>query len=751
MTRNTQSERMVWLDVIRGIAILWIFLVHFVEQILTGSHFANPRGGWPPLAERIGQLVPLDIPGFDGVLANALRYVGWLGDQGVQIFLVASGFGLALSALSRAAGGAKMEPADFYSRRLARLVPQWWGAHIVFIVSGLLLGAGMPLFNWRTIASFFGLRFLPQVMYFFSPAWWYIGVLLQLYLLFPLLFRLLQRLSPLRFLAIVGGSAVVLRGIGLFAFDAWAPHLLDWWSRGALFIPRLPEFVFGIALAKLYYDRRDLTDRITRTPLAVAAWAAVYLTGNILSFTLAGMSVAFLMTGAGAFALVYAACANCRYRRIGPVQWAGRKSYPLFLVHHPVIRILVPATIVVANMPRVVVYLVTAAVVTLVLGIGLEKGTGLAESSVRKKMKRWGARGIALRLGGAAALLLFVLYSGELLVRRFDPQEVYGWGERPALRPHEELGFTLKANSSTRLRWLSYDYLMEANSLGFPGPLYSENKPPGATRILVTGDAFASAEGVDTNLSWPRLLEEHLNQAGMKAQVLNLSITGWGPQHYARAVSRFAPVYEPDLMVVSFFVNEFWDVQRSDGQYYQSIGFAEPPQDGIRSLATLQHLRTWNRNVFRPTIRELLGAASSQTHYLSRQYVFFERERLPQMQRASKLVYDHLETIRDTAQRLGADVHVLLVPAGVQVAPIEELDYFPSNVDLDDERRFDLDQPQRLARELCTELQVKCIDLRKPLKAAVERQPYQPRNMHWTEAGHDVVADFLANRILEQR
>ena len=42
------------------------------------------------------QITPLEIDGAAGIFINLMRYVGWLGDQGVQLFLVASGFGLAL-------------------------------------------------------------------------------------------------------------------------------------------------------------------------------------------------------------------------------------------------------------------------------------------------------------------------------------------------------------------------------------------------------------------------------------------------------------------------------------------------------------------------------------------------------------------------------------------------------------------------------------------------------------------------------
>ena len=41
----------------------------------------------------------------------------------------------------------------------------------------------------------------------------------------------------------------------------------------------------------------------------------------------------------------------------------------------------------------------------------------------------------------------------------------------------------------------------------FPVRSIPPNALPGSLRIMTTGDAFTSAEGVDTPKAWPRLLE----------------------------------------------------------------------------------------------------------------------------------------------------------------------------------------------------------------------------------------------------
>ena len=97
-------SRLDWVDRLKGLALVWIFLNHAVEWTLGEAHFSNPVPQWPPFAERLRQLAPLPIHGIGGILLNLFRYAGWTGEQGVQLFLIASGFGLTWGLLERGTG-----------------------------------------------------------------------------------------------------------------------------------------------------------------------------------------------------------------------------------------------------------------------------------------------------------------------------------------------------------------------------------------------------------------------------------------------------------------------------------------------------------------------------------------------------------------------------------------------------------------------------------------------------------------------
>ncbi|CAB5115213.1 hypothetical protein D3OALGB2SA_2637 [Olavius algarvensis associated proteobacterium Delta 3] len=735
-------KRFYWLDITRGLAILWIFLVHFVERFMCCPNFGNPNANWPPVTARFTQLAPLDLDGIGGAAVNVLRYVGWMGDQGVQIFVVASGFGLAISALSKPT---QMTYMEFFRRRLVKLVPLWVLAHLLFIATYLLLQKGLSPFDWRTWASLLGFRFMPQVFYFRFPAWWYIGLLLQLYFIFPLMLHFLRRWTVPKFLLVFAGISILLRLVGLVGFEKY----LDWWSRGGIFIARMPEFAFGMAFAKWIYYASDNQIQRLRSPTGIAFAVSAYLLGNISSFFLVGMSVAFFLTGSAFFVLVFIFFSNYQPNALKPISWFGKKSYALYLFHHPVILFLVPRSLPPEAAVTVFSYLLITFFVSVCIGPLMES----VSIKLTEVNRRWYKKIGISRLISCWALLAFscaaMVVAAEIIIRKVDPQEVLGWGERPSLAPHPEFGYYLKPNKKTRLRWLSYDYTVNANALGFPGKLYSRQKPEGAYRIFITGDAFSSAEGVDTGDAWPRLLETLLQDSGVDTQVMNFSITGWGPNQYAKVISKYVPEYKPDLILISFFVNEFFDVAISNTDFQKSIGFTKMSPSSLKSYLRLTHLRAWLKTNFSGRFKELILNKPNRHGYFFGYFQALHKEKLPEMEANAVHVKERLESIATIARGLNASVLVVIVPAPAQVCDPNSVKYWPRNIELNDSVRFDLEQPQRLAKELLNSLSFNYIDLRVPLRQAEADHPCQPRNLHWTEAGHKVVAGYIAQYLLE--
>lgn len=733
---------LLWVEVIKAIALLWIFWNHVIERLFGYPHFGNPTSDWAPFDVRLAQLRPLEGYGVWDIPMSLLRYLGWSGDQGVQLFLIISGFGLTWGLLSRGQTG-QLQLVPFYLRRAARIYPTWWGAHVLFI------GTGMSFANGSFIASLLGFRATPQLMYLYEPAWWYVGLLLQLYLVYPMLWKGLYRWGPWHLLLSICAAAFIIRGAGLLWFSGY----LDAWSRGAVFITRLPEFGAGICLAAWLHAAPEKTDDLLRSRRVLACAVVAYFVGTGLSLTLVGMTVAPFLVGVAAFVLLYAAVPRHAHPHQAvattALEWIGRKSYSLFLVHGPIVRMCLPPS---ASGVRAIGGVVAAAALSVIVALALEWAVGLVTRQVSAWWQRGLLPGVAWRLALTASVLVAVLVAAEFTVRRFDPQEVAGWGERPSLEPHPDFGWRLRPSTQTRLRWEGYDYTVDANSLGFPGPEYAAAKPPGTLRIFTVGDAYTSAEGVDTPFAWPRLLEDRLRIAlpTQPVQVMNFAITGYGPEQTAAVLREFVPRYRPDVIIYGFFVNEYLDVLMSNRQFQGLIGFGQP-ESGVWAFLHLPHLRKYLRSRIRDPLVELARETPNPHGYFLGNFSALEKGNHELLTTGHERVFHWLEQIRAVSSATGAKVLIAMIPAPVQVCGPGELGYYPRHVDLGDRERFDLEQPQRLTLTIAEQLGFEVLDVRAALRTTPEGCPFRGDNMHFTEAGQRRLADAVAARLLADR
>ncbi len=729
MTENAAASRrtsLVWLDAIKGVAMLWIVLNHIVERIAGGEFVGNPEPHWPPLAARIAQFVAPVGSGIVGAIVTFVRDVGWLGDQGVTLFLIASGFGIAYGL--RARDVARVDLAAFYRARAKRIYPLWIGAHVVLLVAlSLTWGKAGPSF----FLSLIGIRFLPQTMYAFVPAWWYFGLLVQLYAITPFLWLALRRFGTVRVLAASCAIGFAARAVGLFALHSY----LDEWSRGAIFVTRLPEYAFGMCLALWYAADPDGVSRTLRRPFVLVAAAVTFALGFLCAFTLAGMTIAPFAMGAGAFALLAVALGGARAP--GALAWTGRNSYALYLVHQPFVGTFVP----VAPAPLGVIAAgVSAALVcTAVAG-------RLLEAFVDRFARAFAAGVLpAVRLAAVCAIAVYgVLLALDVAAAKLSPQEINGWGERPSLEPAADVGWKLIPSKTTRLRWVSYDYVVHSNALGFPGDDVTIAKPPGTLRILVTGDAFTSGEGVGTDGAWPTLMRADLaKRLGRNVQVLNFGITGYGPDQEARVLREYVPRYKPDVVILESFVNAFEKLGQTDDDITKTIGFGQPAGNGLSATLHLAHLKAALQiAIFGPLGEYLTGQPDENDVGLSDASAFLTAD--PDNAREVAAYEARVGEARDTAYAAGASLLLVLVPSRAEVC--SPADYRRGALVPLDAPTYAADRPRDQEVAAAVHHGLPFVDLRQPLAAG--GCLYQRENMHLLESGQALTARTVAAAII---
>jgi len=317
-----------WLDGVRGLAVIWIAFFHCILSYNDGR-FPSPVT-INSISGFVGQCAQGSLFGYFSCTVKAIiAAILQRGSQGVGVFLLFSGFGLTYSLVK--SGGLPTSWASWYRRRFTRLFPIYWLAHLILLVSPFTV-LHDPI-DTRFLLSFLGDRVYPvdKMFFYLVPAWWFLGMLIEFYIAFPLLLKLMQRLGWARHL---GLCIVLTTGARYFiqVVGADGNYLM-----GAFFLCRLWEFAAGMALGKLMAEAPDETFRL------LLSWKGLFF--GVLTYALGFLTYQpnFLfnisdgLTAMGlSVVLMHAACRLDSVPVLGrSFSLAGVYSYSIYLFHQP--------------------------------------------------------------------------------------------------------------------------------------------------------------------------------------------------------------------------------------------------------------------------------------------------------------------------------------------------------------------------------------------------------------------------------
>src|SRR5438045_7306232 len=175
-------KRLLWIAISKGLAILFVAYFHFFRTYF--EHGVLPLADWSSFAEStvtILRLVWFKVSGF--------------GFHAVGVFIILGGWTVMQSTMRHAESSA-IEWGVWYRARFLRLYPMYWVAHLVYLLWPFIARLG-PV-DGRLFLSLLGLRFIDiqmNFMYLYA-AWWYFSVLIQFYLMVPMLFLTARRVGP---------------------------------------------------------------------------------------------------------------------------------------------------------------------------------------------------------------------------------------------------------------------------------------------------------------------------------------------------------------------------------------------------------------------------------------------------------------------------------------------------------------------------------------------------------------------------
>jgi len=313
----------------------------------------------------------------------------------------------------------------------------------------------------------------------------------------------------------------------------------------------------------------------------------------------------------------------------------------------------------------------------------------------------------------------------------------------------------------------------KTNEFGFNDRDYPHERRPGTYRILILGDSFNWVGGQDGN--YTAILERKFAAEFGDEQVEVINI-GYPQTHTGEelvALKKYGLQYNPDLLVLGFFVgNDFFDAKRERkrivvGSGLTDIDVSNGPEWTFMGQPLVLHSRLWL--------------------FLQEQWVTYKALRLahaapptptPMAQSVSMPTEDYLQlevhrmqvTNWDYAARLQPNVDYIYEQLAdmQQVLAARQIEFivaaYPDEFQVDEALRqaiakqynidynqgYQLDRPQGLVWQFCTDHQIEFYDLLPTFQQAHQagQQLYLPNDSHWNQDGNELAAQYLFDKLI---
>lgn len=258
--KNKPLDLKSYFTFLRAVAIIGIFSYHGFDATY----------GWGSVGRRFEE----------GILQNLFAYAGSLGDYfagamqlalsfgstGVELFIMASGFGLYLSYQKRKRGW-----KSFYLKRGLRILPLYWAALLLFYFDNLSARDLSSLLSHFLLLQ----NFTPYYLNF--GAFWFVSYISFLYLLFPIFVRIFEKPAAKWFL--FAGSffltPLLLWAIGISGLE---------FAGGEFPSKYLALFLAGMLVAEYYQNGKSLSKLLNPAFSAIALVLLIVIISLISQF-----------------------------------------------------------------------------------------------------------------------------------------------------------------------------------------------------------------------------------------------------------------------------------------------------------------------------------------------------------------------------------------------------------------------------------------------------------------------------------
>lgn len=343
-------------------------------------------------------------------------------------------------------------------------------------------------------------------------------------------------------------------------------------------------------------------------------------------------------------------------------------------------------------------------------------------------------------------IIIFLILVSELLFRIFEPFIRIN----PMWVADEKLGFKVRAN------------YLHTNSNGFNDIERSISKNKNMRRIIVFGDSFSWACGYEGN--YISLLDKYFKKSGNVCEVLNFGYPAIGPGYLYNLLLEKGLNYNPDTVILSFFVGNDFDESKIEKEIFTTIRFGNPHSlikkhffritEESYLFYFFDHFRKIILNAVRKKIDDASENKMPDSTFSIRDFMKIERTRLKVCRNNFYLEDEAWENTKNaimTFKKLldskSIDFILIILPDQFQSDNKLQKQLFQNFKDLKFEE-FDFDLPQKKLKEFCSANSIRYIDVLPEFKEKSETEElYLPRDTHFNVKGNKLCAETVFKRL----
>jgi lysophospholipase L1-like esterase len=356
------------------------------------------------------------------------------------------------------------------------------------------------------------------------------------------------------------------------------------------------------------------------------------------------------------------------------------------------------------------------------------------------KISRPGPPGIGRKLTrllvGSAISISILAITGEIAARAFGaldrmnihPRRLYDRSDDPRLQ------YRLRPGEGDLL---VHGQEVRVNRQGLRGAEIAAAPAEGVRRIFVLGDSVVFGWGLAEEETFSWQLEAEMRDRGLAVEVLNGGTPGYNTLSELAHLESVGIPLSPDLVILGVSLNDFTETPRLNPQGFMTTRKEDEDLHWLERSSEFYVILRWFAASGKLTQLLTLGGGDFEEkqekliRFMGQKAVslresFYEDPRGEGWDR----IRDSLRAIRDLTRATGIDLAVIVFPDWDQV---EEATPTP--------------RPQRRWLDLCSELDLCCLDLYPPFIAADDRESLHRDLQHPSARGVELAArataDFL--------